>query len=110
MSFSVCRFDRDSHAAMVADRWKAQYSKGGKGKHWRSTASGCGGEVYDQLIALAEKPKADEVDKIIGNNSWTHFMCDGCYKQKPHGIMIGTQDREIHICDECSLPLKEALS
>jgi hypothetical protein len=54
----------------IAARWLAQYRRGGV---WR----GCDGgiekskQIYAGLLALGANPSSADIERIIGNDSWT---------------------------------------
>lgn len=62
----------------VAERWKNQYFDA----KWASVISGNSKIIYDQLVALGDHPKPKDIDRIIGNDSWTTVpTCDKCGKK-----------------------------
>lgn len=71
-----------SLAATAADRWKANYFRGGE---WGEVCLGDSREIYEALAALGESPDPDDVDRIIGNHSWTRRNCNECgsYERQP---------------------------
>ena len=85
----------------IADSWLKQYPS----NSYLNTPKW---EVYLKLKSLDGSQTADDINKIIGNNSWTVLLCDQCSKDVNHvvGIMY---DYGIFttICKDC---LKEALS
>lgn len=65
---------RRSRAATAAERWEQQYDT----PEYRNTE-----HQYTalQLKALPLNPDPDEVDRLIGNSTWTDVpACDGCGK------------------------------
>lgn len=59
------------------DRWRKQYYDRGE---W--TYGGLDKEnIYKELCALEKPLKAEDIDHIIGNSSWTRFLCDCCNEQ-----------------------------
>ncbi len=59
-------------ASLAAKRWENQY----KGKH--DLYDGEKQEILDSLIELGENPEPEEVDLVIGNDSWTDIVCHVC--------------------------------
>jgi hypothetical protein len=53
----------------IAERWKAQYCRGNV---WRYCGDGKGSkQIYAELIALGDNPNPADIERIIGNDSWT---------------------------------------
>lgn len=57
-------------------RWSNQY------RNWKD----CGdkfdkGPITEKLMALKEPYSGEEIDNIIGNDSWTSVSCDECGKK-----------------------------
>ena len=97
---------RDFLAAHAADRWRAQYE--GKcaylfsGEPW--------GVKHRALVALGPKPDPDDVDRIIGNKSWTRNTCDEC-NADADTVQVGqAPDYESRTADLCEACLRRALS
>jgi hypothetical protein len=62
--------------------------------------------IYNALIALGDSPNPDDVDRVIGNKSWTEVgECDECRKASEALIMLGEEpDYDSHtayICINC---------
>jgi len=55
---------------LIADRWKAQYCKGGA---WRACKSGIDGakRIHAELLMLGSDPQPEDIERIIGNDTWT---------------------------------------
>ena len=83
----------------IAKSWKNQYTNDSEG-------------IHKQLLQLKKPISADDIDRIIGNASWTQFKCDNCDDQKDKLVSIvgkyfdGWEGPNIVICEEC---LKQAL-
>lgn len=56
----------------VADRWKAQYRRP---DGWARTFTGSSKEIHDNILM---SKTLDQVDKAIGNSSWTTNSCGEC--------------------------------
>lgn len=66
-------------AATAADRWEKQYKDCFRdGKH----------AVLEQLRALGASPDPADVDRIIGNDSWTHTFCGECHGRHPEAVVF----------------------
>lgn len=87
------------------DRWKAQYERH-SGTNWEKHQ-----KITHELQALnSTEFTAEDVNKIIGNESWTALRCDECGVNSEVLCSIGT-DTEWggpagFYCDRC---LREAL-
>jgi hypothetical protein len=64
---------RQSMANETANKWATQYPSNYPDRGGRFSA------ILDKLRALGPSPKPDDVDKEIGNKSWTTVpVCDCC--------------------------------
>lgn len=82
----------------IAVRWKQQYYKS---TGWTSTASHASTEgVYLELLKLPHNCTREDVDKTIGNQSWTHILCDECTEYVETVASFG-QEKDINICEQC---------
>ena len=71
----------------VATRWRTQYFHLGT---WGRCCDGSSQVVYEKLMALnLKKVKREEIDKIIGNNSWTELTCEGCRRDVDAAVEVG---------------------
>ena len=81
---------RKSKAAKVAALWERLY----KDKE----------QIHKELILLGDSPDPDEVDKIIGNKSWTSCQCNECNKEVAWVIQVGDkpdyESNTAHICEQ----------
>jgi len=63
--------------------------------------------VHDQLLALGSSPDPDDVDRVIGNGSWTRVPeCDECGAgDQPFVIQVGQppdyESRTAKLCGSC---------
>jgi len=85
-------------AASAASRWKAQYCK--RGNAWRETCSGDTHEVYVKLIGLGPTPTPEEVNEVIGNDTWTAVICDECGQCVEAALFFG-QRQDVLVCGHC---------
>lgn len=82
----------------VAQRWREQYPLGRAEKF---------DEIYCRLAALnAETATAEEIEKIIGNSSWTDVpSCDECGERRGCVVELGEEpdyeSRTAQICLGC---------
>jgi len=78
---------RHTLAKTTAERWEHQYR-------------GDRRETYNKLLALGSNPDPDEVDKIIGNKSWTRCGCEVCFTDAD---IVGVASNYVHIwvCKSC---------
>jgi len=76
-------------AAEAAESWKRQYwsPKGG----WSKTFSGPANVEYEALIALGPTPEPGQVDKAIGNKSWTRTECGECGAENVPVVVLGEE-------------------
>lgn len=79
--------------AQVPSRWAEQY-EGLDGDRWASHR-----ETTKQLLALSEGFTAEEVDRIIGNSTWTALSCGECEKQVEAVMCFGVS--ETMVCEVC---------
>ena len=93
---------RQTNADVAADNWNKQYK--GRDCEYKELI---GKELYN----LGVNPDPDEVDRIIGNSSWTRTICDECGDRDIPVVLIGEQidyeSRYTYICLNC---LNEAVS
>ena len=84
-------------ANIVDDRWKKQYyidaywDRYGEDKF----------KKYEQLVSLGKIKKPEDVDKIIGNSSWTRLICNHCNKYVDAVCIIGAYETSFYICEDC---------
>lgn len=88
----------------VADRWKKQYFRTNKqgNSYWemiaqyvfdekgkRSVEASSSLIIYEQLLLLdPETATKSDVERIIGNNSWTQIRCDICEKNVTKAVIF----------------------
>ena len=93
---------RQTQANDAAMRWKIQYHSqiaDGRLKNDRKN-------IYNKLVSLGNTPNPDDVDKVIGNKSWTETMeCNECYSNSDIIIEVGQeQDYDsmtAYLCPKC---------
>ena len=97
---------RKINAATAAKLWKKQYFS-----HVKGFMDAGREAIYNQLVALGPTLNPDDVDSIIGNDSWTNpGECDEC--KKPNAVLIEVgeiPDYESHWATICTACLEAAL-
>ena len=97
MSIGVMTRSRLCSAA--AERWLALQVRNPNMPYAEALA------IWRELDELGVDPKREDVDRIIGNGSWTQLMCDTCLKdvetvfQFKSAVM--NDGRTVNICPEC---------
>lgn len=90
----------------VAERWRKQYPVE------RCESQPDKAVIYEKLCALdLNTCSADEVNKIIGNSSWTRFDgCHECGNEEKQTVMLGQEpDYESYTAWICADCLRKAL-
>jgi hypothetical protein len=84
-------------AATVADRWEKQYSDQGilSDEDWKFAG------VLDQLCALGPDPEPEDIERIIGNDSWTKTFCGECCGYSSTAVMFGEGYDSFALCETC---------
>lgn len=84
------RYDARRAIVRVLTRWREQYPQGKDG-------------IEKKLAALnLSRCAASTVDKIVGNQSWTHFVCKCCTEYKLDGVEFDEYgDYPATICADC---------
>lgn len=90
---------RQQLANEAAERWKSQYYRDGK---WLSLDNAEG--TYSKLVALGPTPSPNAVDSVVGNDTWTHELCDSCAEKAGEFIAIDQsfEDDTLAICRNCA--------
>lgn len=98
-------WDRKRCAAWAASKWWNQYYHNirTKGFNWDRNL-----EIYDGLVSLGPDPNPDDVDRIIGNSSWSWpGSCGGCGTTCDKVVVVGEKpDYDSHtarLCKDCVL-------
>ena len=91
---------RNGRAIQAAGRWKVSYFKNGEWRYGEGKK-----DIYLRLEALGSNPTPEEVNKAIGNSSWTNVRCDECNKYVEEVVQVGEEpDYEsatANICKPC---------
>ena len=100
---------RENRAAQAAVRWREQYmSRDGVSRIPSDKAP-----IHAALVALGTAPKPDDVDRAIGNESWTDpGQCDGCNStDRGPRVQVGDEpDYESSTAVLCQRCVEEALA
>lgn len=93
---------RQTEANTAALRWREQYRMYPQSR-WKPT--------LDKLMALGATPNPDDVDRIVGNNTWTSVGdCNGCGKSPDVVVVVGERvDWESNTCQLCIKCAREAV-
>lgn len=89
----------------VPTRWRRQY------QYYPPESDKA--EIGRKLDALdLETVSVAEIDRIIGNDSWTELKCDECEKKVDVLVRLGNDepDYDAHLFDICAGCLRTALS
>lgn len=100
---------RQDLANTVAERWRKQYQL--EDGSWRQLYIGVGDSksIFIQLIDLGPQPKPDDINKIIGNGTWTGLTCDECDRDVDEVVQLGEQPNyDSSTASICRLCLRQA--
>src|ERR1700723_1622999 len=84
---------REMRAAVAAQAWHERYDV-----YDESFGFSGGGRALD---ALGENPDPDDVDAVIGNESWTKCFCAGCSSYHGDAAAFGEDDDMVLLCLGC---------
>lgn len=88
------RTTRKMLAATAAERWRRQYPPS-------TFFDGDREETYDRLIGLGSAPSPEDVDRVIGNDTWTRDTCTSCGDCDVGAwTEVGGEDY-VTLCDAC---------
>lgn len=91
---------RQSLADTAAERWEAQYRNFTDNKL----------VITNDLKKLGDSPLPDDVDRFIGNGSWTRLTCHECDKEVDQVIELGQEpDYESYTARICLSCLSKAI-
>lgn len=95
-------------ASHAAEAWRRQYASA-IANH-RDDYDAKRRATYHALLALGPTPDPDEVDRIIGNGSWTSNHCDEC-GEAADTVQVGQPpDYESRTADLCEPCVRRALA
>ena len=83
-------------ANTAKDRWKRQYFYNGYWEHGNDKKT-----VYENLVALGENPTPEQINGVIGNNSWARLECSECNKEVDTVVILSCYDSDFYICKKC---------
>ena len=91
---------RQTLARDAAGRWHGQYFRNGA---WRSPVLGDAQKIHERLMDLGLAPNPEDVDRVIGNDSWTRNMCSCCskYAERVVSVDVTSGEYSTHICEKC---------
>lgn len=75
---------RKQKAAQAAEHWKITYYKNGEWTYGKDREL-----TYKKLLSAGKAPSYSQVNKIIGNSSWTDCKCEQCGKYKDSIVELG---------------------
>lgn len=83
----------------VAERWQNQYTPFSSHSYDKYN-------TYKKLLALdLDTATEDDVEKIIGNRSWTRLSCEQCDKEVDTLVQVGQEpdyeSRTASLCLDC---------
>lgn len=81
----------------VDDRWKKQYYKNYSWDRYGEDKF----KKYEELVNLGSNKNPEDVDKIIGNSSWTRLICNNCNKDVDAVFIFGANEDSLYVCDDC---------
>jgi hypothetical protein len=87
----------------AARRFRATYNKPG----WHDEAAWQPGQTKAQICVALESlgptPSPDDVDRIIGNGSWTREYCGCCRTQPDRWVVVDASYGEnvTVLCEDC---------
>jgi len=84
---------RQYNASIAAKEWEKTYKK------WDCEEKK---ETLSNLKKLGDNPNPDDVDRIIGNGTWTeNQLCDECGNEKDTVEFLENDAYAVWICKEC---------
>lgn len=70
-------------------------------------------DIGEALLALGAQPAIEDVNRVIGNNSWTQLICDECKNDVAAVVQLGAEpDYESAtacVCGACLLKARRLL-
>jgi O-methyltransferase involved in polyketide biosynthesis len=89
------RIDEKYTIEHVAENYKKQYFERGTWHNWNGKSSS---ERYNML---AKATTIEELESIIGNETWTTETCMVCNKRVRNWFNITGYDEIVSVCDNC---------
>ena len=81
----------------VDERWENQYCRDDSWSYYGDDKV----EKYEDLVNLGKIKNTEDVDKIIGNSSWTRLICNHCNKDVDAVCIIGADEISFYVCEDC---------
>lgn len=86
----------------VCTRWKEQYGDRMEMPHFENKR-----KTYDRLLKLdLHNCTAEDVNRTIGNDSWTSLTCNECGKTTDWLVQVGEEPYDesstAHLCKACA--------
>lgn len=91
----------------VAEKWRKRYEPFDElpivfSVRQGITTSRPSREVYDKLEVLdPETATAEEVNRIIGNDTWTSLVCEECGSITDAVVVVEGEDANVSLCFPC---------
>ena len=82
---------------IVDERWKKQYYLNSSWDYYGDDKV----EKYEDLVNLGKNKNLEDVDKIIGNSSWTRLICNHCNKDVDAVFIFGKSEYSCYVCEDC---------
>ena len=85
-------------ANLAAERWLKTYCPSGAWLYGERKQL-----IHQKLLSLDGEPKAEDVDSVIGNKSWTDLTCHCCNKSVDAVVSFKyCVDNVAYVCNHCS--------
>lgn len=83
---------------IVDERWKKQYYIDSSWDRYGYDKV----KKYEQLVNLGKNKNPEDVDKIIGNSSWTRLIYNNCNKDVNAVFIFGADNESsCYVCEDC---------
>lgn len=96
----------------VAARWEKQYfdDKTGKWKALNLLGVKSAASIHRALLDLPDDASREDIDAIIGNDSWTTTSCDLCFDECTHVVKVNRDeyDTRFRLCQRCATDIGAA--
>lgn len=86
-------------ANMAKERWKKQYCNQDVWYYGETKKL-----IYEKLEVLGDTPSPEDVNKAIGNGSWTRITCSDCDESVDSAVVLGNVDYDseyVYACKDC---------
>ena len=82
---------------IVDDRWKKRLYSIASWDYYGEDKI----EKYEKLVNLGKSKNPEDVDKIIGNSSWTRLICNHCNSDVDAVFIFGIAEYSLYVCEDC---------